>query len=91
MIVVFLHHVQNSGNTERTVPGNTRTFVGFPHLGQMMYPLLFTFTVSSSYVVAEQAGVEPTRQHPPTNGLAIRCRTCYAYCSICPVHPGDLP
>ena len=32
--------------------------------------------------MAEQARLELTHHHPAMNGLAIRCSTCYAYCSV---------
>ena len=36
-------------------------------------------------LMAEQAGLEPTHRIPSMNGLAIRCSTCYAYCSVLPL------
>ena len=66
------------------LPTITFTLVFFPHLGQIKYPLTFTFTVTSCDVefVAEQAGLEPTPPISARNGLAIRRSTCYAYCSV---------
>ena len=59
---------------------------GLPAPGLSVFPdcqtKLKKEAATSPRSLAEQAGLEPTRRNTPANGLAIRCSTTYAYCSI---------
>lgn len=91
-MISLLHHGQYRGKwTSFVDPGITFAFVFLRQIGQIRKPFSFTLMSFLPSRLAEQAGLEPARRNPSANGLAIRCSTYYAYCSILEPQAGIEP
>lgn len=91
-MISLLHQGQYRGKCTSTVdPGITFVFVFPRQIGQIRNPFSFTLTLFPPPSMVEQAGLEPVHRNPSVNGLAIRCSTCYAYCSVLEPQAGIEP